>query len=88
LVTYNEICTAIIERKVKLFGSEFALERARKAGVEVDGHGVATNADKDKLGKLVDEYRAFGGSVGMMFIRSVVDKMVKENEIDLPANLH
>ena len=87
MVTYDELCTAIIQKHIRLLGSETAIAPARTAGLTVDEQGKTNGSDKDQLGKLIDAYNQMTGRVTMVFTRSIVAKLVGNDKIDLPENL-
>lgn len=87
MVTYDQICTAIIKSTMKSLGKESALEPARKAGLQVDNDGNATGASKDILDKLLNEYVSVSGRVGIIFARSAIAALIKGENIDLPESL-
>jgi hypothetical protein len=87
VVTYDDLCTAIIQKKIVGLGRAVALKAARDVGITVDDNGTTKFTDRVLLGKLVDSYLQVSGRVGLVFMRSAVAALVKGQNIELPDNL-
>ena len=87
MVSYDDLCTAIVQKHIRLLGADEALKAPRKVGVTVDDTGKTTNTTKQSLQSIVDEYNRLTGRVSMPFIRSIVTKLTSGESIDLPDNV-
>jgi hypothetical protein len=84
LVTYDDLATAIIKKKIATLGKEAAITTARKSGVVCDDDGKCFGTTKSSLGALVDAYAKVSGRVGIIFARSAILKLIEGSQIDLP----
>lgn len=87
MLTYDDLCTAIVQKHIRLLGAEAALKPLAKLGITADDTGNTNNTTKEQLGGLVDEYNHLTGRVSMPFIRSIVSKLATGEALDLPDNI-
>ena len=87
MVTYDDLCTAIVQKHVRLLGEDVALAPVRKVGITVSIDGKTSGTTKELLGNLVDAYSDMTGRVTLVFTRGIVAKLVKDGQLDLPDNL-
>jgi hypothetical protein len=86
-VTYDDLCTAIVQKHMRLLGTDTALAPARKVGITIDDDGKAMGTTKELLGSLVDAYTEMTGRVTLVFTRGIVAKLITNDNLDLPDNL-
>ncbi|NTV52507.1 MAG: hypothetical protein HGA76_05795 [Candidatus Firestonebacteria bacterium] len=87
MVTYSDLCTAIVKKKINFIGHNQVIPLVRALGLKVDDDGNVEGAGKRDLEKLANELKRISGQLGVILARMAIHPLIKNETIDIPEVL-